>query len=59
MKIINNHEDINLALCIKNKVVKKNIEEYCLQKNFDFKKIIFLDPLEHEENLKRISTFDL
>ena len=59
MKIINKYEDINLALCIKNKVVKKNIEEYCLQKNFDFKKIIFLDPLEHEENLKRISTFDL
>ena len=59
MKIINNHEDINLALCINKENIKKNIEEYCIQKNFDFKKIIFLNSLEHNENLKRISTFDL
>ncbi len=59
MKIIKRFEDVNLALCINKEIVKKKIEEYCIQKNFDFKKIIFLNSLEHKENLMRISTFDL
>ena len=33
---------------------------YIVKKNkFDFSQIIFLDHLDHEENLKRMSTFDL
>ena len=59
MKIISKYRDVNLALCIKKENVKKNIEDYCIQNNYDFKKIIFLNSLEHKSNLTRISTFDL
>jgi predicted O-linked N-acetylglucosamine transferase (SPINDLY family) len=59
MKILKKYDDVYLALCINKKVVKTNIENYCHQNNFDFKKIIFLNSIEHSENLKRISTFDL
>ena len=59
MKILKKYDDVYLALCINKEVVKTNIENYCHQNNFDFKKIIFLNFIEHSENLKRISTFDL
>ena len=59
MEILKRHDDVYLALCINNEIVKKNIKIYCGKKNFDFNRIIFLKPIEHEENLKRISTFDL
>ena len=59
MKILNKYKNSYLALCIKNKEVIFNIKKYCEANNFDFKKIIFLDPIEHLENLKRISTFDI
>ena len=59
MKIISKYRDVNLALCIKKENDKNNIEDYCIQNNYDFKKIIFLNSLEHKSNLTRISTFDL
>ena len=59
MKILKKYDDANLALCINKEIVKKNIEDYCLHTNTEFRKIIFLEPLDHLENLKRISTFDL
>ncbi len=59
MKIIKKYNDVNLALCIYKENVKKNIEDYCIQNNYDFEKIIFLNSLEHKLNLRRISTFDL
>ena len=59
MKILNKYKNSYLALCLKNKEVIFNIKNYCEANNFDFKKIIFLDPIEHLENLKRISTFDI
>ena len=59
MNVLNKHSDCYLALCINNMKVIKNIENYCLIKNFDFTRIIFLDPISHEDNLLRISNFDL
>ncbi len=59
MNILKKYDDVYLALCIDNEIVKKNIEEYCLKTGSDYSKIIFLKPLEHLKNLKRISTFDL
>jgi protein O-GlcNAc transferase len=59
MKILKKYDDVYLALCIDKEIIKTNIENYCHQNNFDFKKIIFLNFIEHKENLRRISTFDL
>ena len=59
MKILNKHKDVYLALCIKDDIVKTNIKIYCERENFDFRRIIFLNPIEHTDNLRRISTFDL
>jgi len=59
MNVLGKFEDVYLALCISNKNIKENIKIYCDKKKFNFNKIIFLDPIDHEENLKRISTFDL
>ena len=59
MKILNKHKDIYLALCIKDEFVKSNIKIYCDTNNFDYERIIFLEPIEHKNNLRRISTFDL
>jgi predicted O-linked N-acetylglucosamine transferase (SPINDLY family) len=59
MKILKKYNDVYLALCIDKEIIKTNIKNYCHQNNFDFKKIIFLNFIEHSENLRRISTFDL
>jgi protein O-GlcNAc transferase len=59
MNILKKYKDIYLALCIKSDLVVNNIKKYCEVNNFDFDRIIFLNPIEHKENLKRISTFDL
>tara|TARA_Y100000591_G_scaffold314292_1_gene320669 strand:- start:571 stop:1233 length:663 start_codon:yes stop_codon:yes gene_type:complete len=59
MRILKKYDDVYLALCINKEIVKKNIENYCIKKNHYFKKIIFLNSLDHTENLRRISTFDL
>ena len=59
MKILNKHKDVYLALCIKDEFVKSNIKIYCDTNNFDYERIIFLEPIEHKNNLRRISTFDL
>jgi predicted O-linked N-acetylglucosamine transferase (SPINDLY family) len=59
MKILKKYNDAYLALCINKEIVRTNIKIYCHQNNFDFKKIIFLNSIEHKENLRRISTFDL
>ena len=59
MEILKKYDDAYLALCINNEIVKKNIKIHCEKKNFDFERIIFLKPIDHEQNLKRISTFDL
>ena len=59
MNVLGKFEDVYLALCITNQNIKKNIKIYCDKQKFDFNKIIFLSPINHEDNLKRISTFDL
>ncbi len=59
MDVLGKFKDVHLALCITNQNIKKNIKIYCDKKKFDFNKIIFLNPIDHKENLKRISTFDL
>ena len=46
------------------KLLKKNFhryidEIYCERENFDFRRIIFLNPIDHTNNLRRISTFNL
>ena len=57
---IKKYDDAYLALCINNEIVKNNIEIYCGKKSYDFNRIILrLKPINHEQNLKRISTFDL
>ena len=59
MNILKKYKDTYLALCINNQMIKNNIKEYCDENNFNFNNIIFLNSIEHLENLKRISTFDL
>ncbi len=59
MDTLKKHQDAVLALCLKNKIVKDNIVNYCKKNNYDFNRIIFLEPIEHKNNLRRISTFDL
>ena len=59
MKILIKYQDAILALCINDEKVKNNIKIYCKKKQFNFSQIIFLKNLKHNENLKRISTFDL
>ena len=59
MNILKKFKDTYLALCINNEIVKNNIKIYCDKKKFNFDRIIFLKPIEHIDNLKRLSTFDL
>jgi len=59
MNILKKHKDSYLALCINSDIVKNNINIYCQENEFDFNRIIFLKPIKHIENLKRMSTFDL
>ena len=59
MNILKKHKDSHLALCINSDIVKSNIAKYCQENEFDFNRIIFLKPIKHIENLKRMSTFDL
>ncbi len=59
MRIIKKYSDTYLALYVGDQKVKNNLKNYCDQKNFDFNRIIFLDHINHLDNLKRISTFDL
>ena len=59
MKVLNKYEDIYLALYTKNEDVIKNITSYCKENNFDSNRILFLKTIEHKDNLRRISTFNL
>ena len=59
MEIMKKHLDTYLALYIIDTKVKNNIKNYCNKNNFDFERIIFLDHINHLDNLKRISMFDL
>ena len=59
MRIMKKHLDAYLALYVTDDKVKTNLKNYCDQNNFDFNRIIFLDHINHIDNLKRISTFDL
>ena len=59
MKVLNKHEDVYLALYTKNEDVIKNITSYCKENNFDSNRILFLKTIEHKDNLRRISTFNL
>jgi len=59
MKMLAKYEDVYLALCINNKVVIDNINLYCKENYLNFDQILFLKPIEHKDNLRRISTFNL
>ena len=59
MNVLNKYEDVYLALCIKNKDVIKNITSYCKENNFKSNQILFLKTIEHKDNLRRMSTFNL
>ena len=59
MEILKKHLDTYLALYIIEPKVRNNIEKYCEENNFNFNRIIFLDHINHLDNLKRISMFDL
>ncbi len=59
MKILNKYKDSYLALCINSEIVRSNIKLYCEDNAYDFNRIIFLNPINHKENLQRMSTFDL
>ena len=59
MEVLNKYNDTYLALYISESKVINNLKSYCNEKNYDFKRIIFLNHLSHLDNLKRISTFDL
>ena len=59
MKVLDKHKNVYLALYIEDKAVIDNINLYCKENNFNFNQILFLKNIEHEDNLRRISTFDL
>ena len=60
MNTLKKNPDIYLALNIQNEEIKLNIKNYCLENNFDFNRLIFLERLKSREDyLKRMSTFDL
>ncbi len=59
MNVLNKYEDVYLALYIKNEDVIKNITSYCKENNFNSNRILFLKTIEHKDNLRRISTFNL
>jgi len=59
MKVLNKHSDAYLALCINSQKVINNINKYCEENNYDFNRIIFLKSIDHEDNLIRVSNFDL
>jgi predicted O-linked N-acetylglucosamine transferase (SPINDLY family) len=59
LNILKKYTDTYLALCINSDTVKNNIKIYCQENEFDSERIIFLNPIKHVENLKRMSTFDL
>ncbi len=59
MNVLSKYRDVYLALCIKNEAVLKNITNYCNENNFNSNQILFLETIEHKENLRRMSTFNL
>ena len=59
MNVLNKYEDVYLALYIKNEDVIKNITSYCKENDFNSNRILFLKTIEHKDNLRRISTFNL
>ena len=59
MKILNKFNDTYLALYISDDEIINNIKKHCEKKKFNFNRIIFLNHINHIENLKRVSTFDL
>ena len=59
MRVLDKHEDVYLALCIKDKTIIDNINLYCKENKFNFNQILFLKPIKHLDNLRRVSTFDL
>ena len=59
MNILKKYKDTYLALYISNEEIKQNIKNFCKENKFDFDRILFLSHISHNENLKRISTFNL
>ena len=59
MEILKKYSDTYLALYIVDPMVKNNIKIHCEENNYDFKRIIFLNHINHKDNLRRISMFDL
>ena len=59
MQVLNLHSDTYLALCLKDEKIIQNIKIYCEENYYDFNRIIFLKPINHKDNLIRISNFDL
>ena len=59
MNILKKYKDTYLALYISNEEIKQNIKNFCKENKFDFERILFLSHISHNENLKRISTFNL
>ena len=59
MSAISKCDKAYLAMAISSDVTKKNLENFCNQNQFEFKKIIFLDRVPNREDyLSRISHFD-
>jgi len=59
MKVLKKYEDVYLALCVKNDDVIKNISSYCKENGSNINQILFLKTIEHKDNLRRMSTFNL
>ncbi len=59
MDALRKNLDAYLCMCVYNQNIITNIKSYCEDNGFDFKRIIFLKSIKHEDNLKRISNFDL
>ena len=59
MNVLNLYADTYLALCLKDENIIKNIKIYCEKNNYDLNRIIFLKPIDHKDNLIRMSNFDL
>lgn len=59
MKVISQNANCMLVLNCENNLIISNIKKYCKKNNFDFERIIFIEKIEHKENLKRMSLFDL
>ena len=59
MEALNKNSDAYLCLCVYNEKIIANIKTYCEDNSYDFKRIIFLKSIKHDDNLKRICNFDL